>query len=124
MKWPETANWPDVLACFADRSNPLSVIQRLGDEWAERHQLGSPSFGPHMPVLREWWPGERIDEHLKDLAVMVPALITDLKPRRLSGALVIVDFGGQRIGQIDGRRRANVWRHMNDVFEVLRICAF
>lgn len=124
--WPGKAKWSDVLDCFADRSDPLATIQRLGSEWAERYYLNKPRlvFGPHMMVLREYWHGSRIDEHLENLAVMVPALITDLKPRRLSGALVIVDFAGGRIGQIDGRCRANVWRHIDRTFEVLRICAY
>lgn len=125
-RWAEEANWADVLACFADRKEPLAVIQRLGNEWAEHYNLTRPipTFGSHMVVVREHWPGHEIGEHLDKLAIIVPALITCQKPRRLSGAMVIVDFASERIGQIDGRCRANVWRGMRGLFEVLRICAY
>ena len=126
QRWPVTAKWSDVIACFSDRRNPLATIHRLSDEWAQHHDIAPrrPRYDENTMVQREWWSNERIDEHLTDLAQIVPALITELKPRWLLGAIVIIDFGAGKIGQIDGRRRANLWRHEKGIYEVLRICAY
>lgn len=117
-------SWRDVIACFADRTDPVATIDRLANEWADRFGLPHPQFDGNTPVARETWDAEQIGEHLDALARIEPRLITNQQPRRLGGPLVIVDFGGGRIGQIDGRRRANVWRHTPGTYEVLRICAF
>lgn len=120
----QTVGWPDVLACFADRSSPIATIDRLVNGWADRFRLPHPRLAGIAPVQRETWTAEQVGAHLDRLAQIEPRMITDQQPRRLSGPLVIVDFGHGRIGQIDGRRRANVWRHTPGAYEVLRICAF
>src|SRR5690606_11785199 len=112
------------LACFADRSNPASTIDRLVTEWAARFGLPHPRLIGIAPVERETWSAEQVGAHIDALARIEPRLITNQQPRRLSGPLVIIDFGQGRVGQIDGRRRANVWRHKPGNYEVLRICAF
>lgn len=117
-----TATYAEVLRCFADRRNPQAVIDRLTAEWAQRYGAGG-KVGPGCDVWRERWTHEQVGQHLDQLAEMVPALITEQPPRRLDGPLVLVYFGYGRIGQIDGRRRANVWRHMPGEYEVLIVCA-
>lgn len=118
----ETVAWAEVERCFADRHNPLAVIRRLSDEWADRFDL--PQGILVKRVERETWSAEQVGRHLDCLAQIEPRLITDQQPRRLDGPLVLIDFGKGRVGQIDGRRRANVWRHQPGRYEVLRICVF
>ena len=117
------SSWASVLICFADRTDPMAVIRRLSNEWADRYGVDWPQFGHQIPVKRETWTHDRVGRHLDALALLVPELITDLEPRRMTGPLVLIDFGKGRVGQIDGRRRANRWRHLPGDYEVLRICA-
>lgn len=114
----------DLIACFADRSDPWSVIRRLTAEWAGYYGLPAPDVGPGTPVRRETWTGAQVREHLHRLAVIQPRLLTSDPPRWPNGPLVLIDFGEGRIGQLDGRRRANVWQHGNGKHEVLILCAF
>ena len=120
----EVVTWDDVLACFADRSDPAGTVNRLTAEWAGRYGATGRKIGPESRVTRSVWTAEQVGSHLDRLAKIVPALITDTPPRRLTGPLVLVDFGTGKIGQIDGRRRANVWRNMPGEYEVLTICAY
>lgn len=120
----EAVAWTEVLACFSDRRHPVSVIDRLVNEWADRFGLPHPRLAGIAPVSRETWTAEQVGAHLDRLAVIEPRLITNQLPRRLTGPLVIVDFGQGRVGQIDGRRRANVWRNTPGEYGVLRICTF
>lgn len=113
----------DVLRCFSDRRDAFATVVRLTDEWADRYRVARPVMGPDVPVLHTVWSAREVGEHLDRLAQLEPRLITGEPPRRLSGPLVLVDFGRGRIGQIDGRRRANVWRHVPGQYEVLRLCA-
>lgn len=119
----KAVSWRDVLACFADRTNPVATIDRLANGWADRFGISHPRLIGMAEVKRETWSAEQIGAHLEALARIEPRMITNQQPRRLSGPLVIVDFGEGRVGQIDGRRRANVWRHTPGNYEVLRICA-
>lgn len=120
----QAVTWDSVLACFADRKAPEAVIHRLASEWARRYGIKYQPIGRQSPVTAEYWPGRAVGEHLDTLARIVPEMITDQKPRRMGGPLVLVDFGQGRIGQIDGRRRANVWRDMPGMHEVLIVCAY
>lgn len=114
-----------VIECFTDRTHPQSVIERLVHEWAMRNNVvGYPTPCASMPVRHETWTHEQVGEHLDRLALLQPLLITDDKPRRMDGPLVLVDFGRGRIGQIDGRRRANIWRNTPGSYEVLTLCAY
>jgi len=119
----EPVSWGRVLTCFSDRHDAMAVIRRLSNEWADRYGVDWPQFGNLLPVVRETWSHERVGRHLDALALLVPELITDQEPRRMTGPLVLIDFGKGRVGQIDGRRRANRWRHIPGEYEVLRICA-
>ena len=119
----EPVSWGRVLTCFSDRHDAMAVIRRLSNEWADRYGLDWPQFGHQTPVNRETWAHDRVGRHLDALALLVPELITDLPPRRMTGPLVLIDFGQGRVGQIDGRRRANLWRDIPGQYEVLRIIA-
>ena len=112
-----------VLACFGDRGNPWGVIRRLATEWAGYYGLPAPMIGPHTQVRAEVWNGPQVRDHLHRLARLQPRLLTTDRPRRLDGPLVLIDFGQGRIGQLDGRRRANVWQHGHGEHEVLILCA-
>jgi hypothetical protein len=116
--------WPEVVRCFADRRNPVYEIQRLSNHWCERYRIHSPTLGSHCEVVREHWDNHKLGAHLDEMARWAPNIITSMKPRRLKGPIVIVDYGKGRVGQLDGRRRANVWRHIQGTYEVLRICAY
>lgn len=116
-------DWSDVLDCFADRHNPQSVIERLTNEWADRYGLPHPIVGRSSNVHLERWSHIGLGIHLDTIAKIQPLMITDQKPRWLSGRIVVVDFG-DAYGQIDGRRRANVWRHVPGTYEILVICAY
>lgn len=111
-------DYSDVLECFADVSHPQREIDTLTREWADRYKLPRPQLNKHSPVHLEHWTHTRLGEHLDRLAVYEPRMITPLKPRRLSGRIVVLDFGTV-YGQIDGRRRANTWRHIKGLYEVL-----
>lgn len=115
----KAVTWRDVVDCFADRSEPEAVIHRLSSEWAQRYGLPYEPIGPRCRIRRERWSHHEVGAHLDRLAARVPALITTLQPRRFGGALVLVDFGRGRVGQIDGRRRANFWRHVPGRYDVL-----
>jgi len=115
----EAVTWREVLDCFADRAEPEAVIHRLTAEWAYRYRVPYRPIGPHCRMRLDQWTHNEIGVHLDRLAKMVPALITAAQPRRFSGPLVLVDFGQGRIGQIDGRRRANWWRHVPGMYDVL-----
>lgn len=115
----KAVSWADVVQCFADRSDPEDVIHRLAAEWAGRYGLPYSPLGPRCKIRRDQWTHHEVGAHLDRLAQMVPALITTTRPRRFGGALVLVDFGRGRIGQIDGRRRANWWRHVPGMYDVL-----
>jgi hypothetical protein len=118
----EVVTWREVLDCFSDRTSPIATIDRLANGWANRFKIPHPRLIGIAPVQRETWTAEEVGAHLDRIAVIEPRIITDQLPRRHSGPLVIVDFGQGRVGQIDGRRRANVWRHEPGSYEVLRIC--
>lgn len=111
--------WAAVLEAFADRGDPEAVIHRLAGEWADRFGLPYRPIGSHCRIRQERWSHIEVGEHLDRLAKIVPAMLTTQMPRRFDGALVVVDFGQGRIGQIDGRRRANFWRHMPGQYDVL-----
>ncbi|WP_420465618.1 hypothetical protein [Panacagrimonas sp.] len=117
-------SFADVLRCFADRRDGFATVVRLTDEWADRYSVPRPVFGPDTPVRQEIWSAEQVGAHLDRLARIEPRMITDESPRRLYGPLVLVDFRHGRIGQIDGRRRANVWRHQPGQYGVLILCGF
>lgn len=111
--------WADVLACFSDRAEPEGVIHRLAAEWAQRYGVAYRPIGAHSRVRCESWSSDEVGAHLDRLAKIVPALITTTQPRRFGGPLVVIDFGQGQIGQIDGRRRANFWRHVPGKYDVL-----
>lgn len=111
--------WLAVLEAFADRGDPEAVIHRLAGEWADRFRLQYCPIGPHCRIRQESWSSVEVGWHLDRLAKIVPAMLTAQMPRRFDGALVVVDFGQGRVGQIDGRRRANFWRHMPGNYDVL-----
>lgn len=115
----EAVSWRDVVECFADRGDPEGVIHRLASEWAARYGVPYRPLGPRCRIRREVWDQHRVGAHLDRLAQRVPALITTAQPRRFGGALVLVDFGQGRVGQIDGRRRANWWRHVPGQYDVI-----
>lgn len=111
--------WAAVLEAFADRGDPQAVIHRLSAEWAERYGVPYQPIGPRNRIRREVWDHHRVGAHLDRLAARVPAMLTTQLPRRFGGALVVVDFGQGRVGQIDGRRRANFWRHVPGQYDVI-----
>lgn len=116
----EAVTWTNVLACFADRGDPVGVIHRLAGEWAARYGIAYTPLGPGSAVRQEEWTDAQIDAHLSCMGALVPALVTSVPPpRRWDGPLVLIDFGAGRVGQIDGRRRANVWRHTPGWYAVL-----
>lgn len=117
-------SWDRVLECFADRPNPEAVINRLTKEWAERYGVPFVPIGPDTKITREVWSHKTLDMIFGAMAEIQPLLITDEKPRRMDGPLVSVFFGANRMGQIDGRRRANLWRNIPGQYEVLILCGY
>lgn len=115
----EAVTWLAVLEAFADRGDPEAVIHRLAGEWADRFGLLYRPIGSRCRIQQVSWSHIEVGEHLDRLAKIVPEMLTTQMPRRFDGALVVVDFGKGRIGQIDGRRRANFWRHMPGQYNVL-----
>lgn len=111
-----------MMACFSDRVNPPQVIARLIAEWADRLAVPKPPQQWTSTVHLEHWTHVEVGEHLDRLAILQPRIITTERPRRYTGPLVVIDFGGGRIGQIDGRRRANYWRNIVGSYPVLVIC--
>lgn len=120
----QIVGWADVLACFSDRVAKEAVIHRLSKEWADRFGIEYKPVGISSAVHHQTWNHIQVGEHLDRLAIIVPALITTDKPRRLDGPLVLIDFGNGNIGQIDGRRRANQWRNIPGNYDVLTLCAY
>jgi hypothetical protein len=100
----------------------MGVISRLVDEWAQRYGVPVPADRWAAVVHVEQWTHIEVGAHLDRLAKIVPAMLTTDKPRWYTGPLVVIDFGQGRIGQIDGRRRANYWRNVEGTYPVLRIC--
>lgn len=101
----------------------MAVSVRLVAEWAGRYGIrqlaGVPS---NMSIRRDVWDHVQVGEHLDRMAKLEPRIITNEIPRRMTGPLVLVDFGSGRIGQLDGRRRANLWRNLPGRYEVLILC--
>lgn len=113
--------WNEVMYQFRDRADPIGVIHRLSEEWAVRFGLEYEPVGPHSHITKEKWGHEQVREHLERISRVEPRMRTDLRPRRLDGAIVLLDFGQGRVGQIDGRRRANVWKDRPGQYDILRI---
>ena len=111
-------SWAEVEAQFSDR--PKGTIQRLASEWAPRMGVSVPDLGPHCRVELEHWSHIKIGEVLDKAAEDDPKMYTAKPPRWNRGPLTVFCREG-RYGLIDGRHRANLWRHECGKYPVLVI---
>lgn len=117
----ERATWEEVLRpfSFAPRETAEQLMQRLTNEWCPILGVEPPALGPATPVRRERWSHRRVGRHIDAMARLQPKMRVTKPPRFDHGALVLVEFAPGVIGQIDGRHRANLWRHRPGQYEVL-----
>jgi len=120
----EYATWDDALRPFrfSPKESAIQLMTRLTREWC-------PILGATMPKLRrgrttvrrEFWTHAQIGEHIDRMIALQPKMLVSNPPRRDAGPIVLMEFAPGVVGQIDGRHRANMWRHRPGRYEVLVI---
>jgi SAM-dependent methyltransferase len=117
------ALWTDVLAQFADRSEPDNPIERLVAIWAARMGV-NPVRLQDGAVRAEYWAHDRFSAMLERMAAAVPdglrATFKKTNPRRMDQPVTVVRTQGVEF-LIDGRRRAYLWSDRPGVYPALVI---
>jgi hypothetical protein len=120
------ADWREVCALFADESDPL----RNAEGWAKRYGVPVRDFAK-CKVTLEAWTNDEIDRCMSAMSEFEPRMTVDIcgnvnnaiLPPRLEGLPLAVVRFGDRYGMIDGKHRANKWKHMLGNYAVLVIHA-
>ena len=119
------ASWREVEAVI-DEADAV----RNANGWADRFKR-APSNWPGCVVTLEAWMQDEIGELMDAMARIEPRMTVDMVgglnnatlPPRLDGMpLALVRFG-DRFGMIDGKHRANRWRHVHGRYAALVIHA-
>ena len=115
-----SANWHDVGECFRYHrgETPLQAANRLAQHWPPRLKVAVPEITAETPVRRERWTHEQVGQHLDRMVGLCGAMAVDRPPRHDGGALVLFEVAG-KVGQLDGRHRANLWRKRPGLYDVL-----
>lgn len=104
---------------FSRKEAPLELINRLAQHWAARLSQKIPRIGESTPVRAERWSHVQVGEHIDRMAAICPEMLVSSPPRHDVGALVLFELADGSIGQLDGRHRANLWRHCSGEYDVL-----
>lgn len=119
-----TASWREVIALFPSEADAIRNI----DGWAARYGCPPPARG-RFRVTLEAWSHLDIDRLMSDMSEYEPRVTVGIVggvnnaqiPPRVDGLpIVIIQFGG-RFGMIDGKHRANRWKHAPGHYAVLVI---
>ena len=103
----------------------VAAIQRLTRVWIKNHGL-LPFDVYTGKIVKETWSADQIGELVDEMAGIPHksglrnSMRTDEPPRFVEFPLVVVRSQDKEFF-IDGRRRANVWRHRNGRYPVLII---
>ena len=97
----------------------MRQINRLASHWAPRLKEPIPQITTATPVTHEQWTHEQVGKHLDRMAKLCPAMIVRNPPKMDGGAIVLFRLPSGKIGQLDGRHRANLWRNCPGVYDVL-----
>lgn len=108
--------WDDIVSAFADRKK--GTIDMLVGHWAPRIQVERPQLTPSTPLTVEWWTHEMLGAYVDRIAKVDPGMIVSRRPRREDEPLIAFKRDG-RYGLIDGRCRANLWRHKPGVYPMI-----
>lgn len=126
------ATWNEVALLFYSQGDATRA-QQLAAQRAARYMAVAQDFSRRRVYL-EAWSHTEIGELMDTLAAVEPRMTRDmvngtnnaqLQPRIDGLPLCVIDFDGRR-GMIDGKHRANQWRHRPGRYPVLvveaRIC--
>lgn len=115
------ASWYDVRGCFSfsAKETPLELANRLARHWGPRLKAKIPAISEETPVRRERWTHVQIGEHLDRMIELCPKMLVTKPPRVDGGPIVLFELADGQIGQLDGRHRANRWRHRPGLYDVL-----
>lgn|GEM_PF-945620 len=123
-----SAHWGEVQKLFRFHSDGIPAMQRLARIWIDNFDL-APIDVFSGRIVEESWSAERIGR-LVDTIAQTPhkngapnTMITDKKPRAENPSLVVLRTQGREFF-LDGRRRANIWRHQDGNYRVWVIEVF
>ena len=108
--------WADVEAAFKDRN--AKTFDLLAAHWAARIGVEKPDLKQGVPLTVEWWSHEKLGDYIDMIAKTDPAMIAKRLPRREDGPLIAFKRDG-KYALMDGRHRANVWRHKPGVYPII-----
>jgi hypothetical protein len=115
-------DWQHVLELFRFHSGGVSAVQRLTRVWIDNHEL-LPVNVFSGRIVEETWSAQRIGSLVDEMAGIshVSGLRNSMRttesPRFVQFPLVVVRTQGKEFF-IDGRRRANAWRHHQGEYAV------
>ena len=108
--------WADITTAFMDRKK--GTLDTLAEHWSARIGVDKPALKKGVPLTVEWWTHEQLGTYIDEIAKTDPAMVVTRKPRRTDTPLVTFKRQG-RYGMVDGRCRANLWRHKPGVYPVI-----
>lgn len=117
------SSWSEVSTCITAKD-----ASRNAAGWANRYGLPTDNY-QNLPVTLECWSNERIASELVKMAEAEPRLLIEIVgginnatiPPRCDGLPIIVIRFGEKFGMIDGKHRANKWKHIPGNYAVLVI---
>lgn len=120
------SGWREVCALFKKESEPLRNIRG----WADRYGVPMPDV-TKCRVTLESWTNVEIERCMTAMSEIEPRMTVDIcgntnnatLPPRLEGLPLAVIRFGDRVGMIDGKHRANKWKHLLGNYAVLVIHA-
>lgn len=115
-------DWRDVLELFQFHGDGVAAIPRLSRVWVHNHGLQAVNIFSGE-IIKESWTAERIGRLVDEMAGIPHksglrnSMRTSEPPRFKEFPLIVVRTQGKEFF-IDGRRRANQWRHEDSEFAV------
>lgn len=120
------ATWAEVTALFP---HPRDAI-RNAEGWADRYDI-EMTYIPGCRVTLEAWTHEEIAAAMDAMTAIEPRMSVDMVdgvnnatlPPRIEGLPLAVVKLRNWLGMIDGKHRANKWRHIPGKYAVLVVHA-
>ena len=120
------ASWQEVVALFPKERDAI----RNAEGWADRYDI-EPTHFPGCRVTLEAWTHDEIDAAMDAMSAIEPRMSVDMAdgvnnatlPPRIDGLPLVMVKLRNWLGMIDGKHRANKWRHIPGKYAVLVVHA-